>query len=279
MVIDLDSSLTRRFTLLRTSAGDPVSLDDLRTRFAEQRARGAENQISEEEEDMILETLGRMRGDNANKAAGFPSNARRNMNSLVSDSNERQSFRSTDTVMSTAPSSMASSPSGRFTKRYSNNLFGSGRFRDETYFRSVQAQKVGSQRSVHSIVPTESRSTEGNGSTYSDSMRPTTPEETTPTSSVQTSPEKMVQLDSSIALPTSAAELPVSAAEYRMSKTTPFNRASLALEEVITEIEEEAEDEIVMPRSVPPSRVSVVDQSLPPPDTVRTFVEILILCV
>lgn len=58
-------SLTRRFTLLRSSSGDPLTLDDLRSKFAEQRVRGVPNQISEEEEDMILETLGRMRTKNA----------------------------------------------------------------------------------------------------------------------------------------------------------------------------------------------------------------------
>ena len=51
------NSLSRRFTLLRES----IDAEELRSRFAEQRARNAEFQVSPEEEDMILETLGRIR--------------------------------------------------------------------------------------------------------------------------------------------------------------------------------------------------------------------------
>lgn len=46
----------------------------------------------------------------------------------------------------------------------------------------------------------------------------------------------------------------MSAAEYRISKTlgpSILKRASLALEEAIKEFEDEADDEIVMPRSPP----------------------------
>ena len=52
-------SLTRRFSVLRNSSGEPIGLDELKSKFAEQRARGSQNQVTEEEEDMILEALGR----------------------------------------------------------------------------------------------------------------------------------------------------------------------------------------------------------------------------
>jgi hypothetical protein len=48
--------LTRRFTLLRSYNGDPIGPEDLKTKSAEQRARGAPNQVSEEE-GMILKAL------------------------------------------------------------------------------------------------------------------------------------------------------------------------------------------------------------------------------
>ena len=55
-------SLTRRFSVLRNSSGEPIGLDELKSKFAEQRARGSQNQVTEEEEDMILEALGRFHG-------------------------------------------------------------------------------------------------------------------------------------------------------------------------------------------------------------------------
>ena len=55
-------SLTRRFSVLRNSSGEPIRLDELKNKFAEQRARGSQNQVTEEEEDMILEALGRFHG-------------------------------------------------------------------------------------------------------------------------------------------------------------------------------------------------------------------------
>jgi serine/arginine repetitive matrix protein 2 len=225
---------------------------------------------------MILETLSRIRGDNARvagKAAGV--SARPFMNAPDSELNERQSLRSMDSTISSAmPGSVTSSPGGRFTKRYSNNLFGSGRFRDETYLRSVQAQRTTSQRKTASVAPTESSfSIDGQASTYSNSVRPTTPEGSIPASSVQSTPEKVSLADSGSA---SYTELPISVPEYRLSKRAHRERASLALEEVIKAIEEEAEDEIVMPRSPPASRVPVRDRSPLAPETVCRLTHTLI---
>lgn len=254
-------SLSRRFTLLRTSSGDPVSLEDLRTRFAEQRARGAENQISEEEEDMILEALSRLRASTSSSTGGARegdgSTSRAEVNSTYQASLGRHSVQSTNTMASsTPPGSITSSPGGRSSKRYSNNLFGSGRFRDYTYIRNASSQRA---RSTLSGVPSESSlSLGGNGSTYSDSLRPVTPD-SAPSSSVQSSPnEKTPTLRSATLMAsTPYTDFSGSIAEYRLSKTlapSSLRRASLALEEAIKEIEEEAEDEIVMPRSTPATR-------------------------
>ena len=96
-------SLSRRFSVLRSSSGAILSVDALRLKFAEQRARGDQVQVTEEEEDMLFETLGlRNRG-------AAPSKSQEN----VSDT----------------------AGSGR---RYSNNLFGSGKLRDHTYIRNAR---------------------------------------------------------------------------------------------------------------------------------------------
>ncbi|KII89004.1 hypothetical protein PLICRDRAFT_160024 [Plicaturopsis crispa FD-325 SS-3] len=254
--------LTRRFTLLRSSTGSPVSLEALKDRFAEQRARGAENQISEEEEDMILETLGRMRSNGtANTDLGEPAD------SDYQASNERQSVRSSNTVDSDRT---YASSSARPAKRYSNNMFGSGRFRDHSYVRSVTSQKSGSSR-----TPTESSySARGKLSTYSnsDSLRPTTPEGNGSLSSNHSSPsEKPVARSAPLFAPAPYSDNSESEAEYRLSRALnpkALRRASLALEEAIKEMEEETtEDEIVMPRSAPISRGFPVEQTRPQIDT------------
>lgn len=62
--------LTRRFSVLRNSSGVPIGLDDLKSKFAEQRARGSENRVTEEEEDMILEALGRFHARTTTRVRG-----------------------------------------------------------------------------------------------------------------------------------------------------------------------------------------------------------------
>lgn len=280
---ELCHSLTRRFTLLRTSSGQPLSIEDLRQRFAEQRARGAEHQISEEEEAMVLEALGRIRGSgngNANGKAressgdGYDSLTSREgaPDSDYNGSYERTSLRSSSNTTVASPSaSVRSSPSSRSAKRYSNNLFSAGRMRDYNYRNQKAAGSAASQRNALSVAPSES-SLKGN-SVYSDSLRPVTPDGdgSVLSSSVQTSPgtdvdDKTPVVRSAPLNPSGSYMEPSSpsAAEYRLSKAlTPvvLKRTSLiALEEALNEIEEgieddleeeEAEDEIVMPRSSP----------------------------
>ncbi|THU90683.1 hypothetical protein K435DRAFT_726332 [Dendrothele bispora CBS 962.96] len=215
--------LSRRFSLLRSSSGEPVSVDTLRSRLADQRARGAENHVSEEEEDMILGALGfRSRSTNS--------------------SDQSSSIRSSS---ATATSSLTSSPSGRSTRRYSNNLFGSGRLRDYSYIRSTSNRGSTTTRTASTAPSDSSLDTR-----YANGLRPVTPEGNG-TFSTQSSPEKVVQ-SAPLIPPAPYGEQPTSSS-YGPPK--PFNpRASRAVEDVIRELEEDVEDEILMPRSAPITR-------------------------
>jgi hypothetical protein len=234
-------SLSRRFTLLRAASGDPVSLDDLKSKLADQRARGAENHLSEEEADMFLQTLGRMRSK--------PSTS-----STSGDSTQgpaRGSVRSTETTSSSATSTSGSS------KRYSNNMFGSGKFRDHTYLRSVAKDRAGKggagkQSAANSSLPSRS------GLIYktSDTSIPEEP----------TDPEISAH-DSDTTPFASGVESSASALEQGIVKTFKpghLRRASNALDEVIREFEEkvdgdgdgDGDDKILIPRSPAPERAS-----------------------
>ncbi|KAJ3512524.1 hypothetical protein NLJ89_g3468 [Agrocybe chaxingu] len=240
--------LSRRFSLLRESTGDPVLFDQLRSRLADQRARGAENQITEEEEDMLLETLGRIRS----RGTATPDRSQENVGE--GEDGARGSVRS----MTTSVSSVTSSPS-RPSKRYSNNLFGSGRLRDYAYLKSVGSSRgSGGSTRTASLTPTEASTKE----LLNASQRPVTPDNTA-TPPVQSSPS---DLDSVLSTPTPSSSYVdgqlqvISAAEYRLQKTMgPSNlkRASLALEKAIKEIEDEVEDEILVPRSPPIPRANL----------------------
>ncbi|KAF9246121.1 hypothetical protein BU15DRAFT_84928 [Melanogaster broomeanus] len=254
--------LARRFTLLRTSSGDPISLDDLKFKFAEQRARGASNGISEVEEDMILETLGRIRSKNATSASRpkpnqDDSNASGNTTDTGVESDytpERSSHLSSTTTSTTYPaSSNTSSPgsrSSRSTKRYSNNLFSSGRLRDYGYLRTI-SQRSGSHQSAASISHTDSSQSLRKNS--SESLRPTTPEGTGPTSSPPSSPNEKTPVARTASLvPPSEDPLPQPTVDSNSGSLRISQRASAALAQVIQAFEEEAEDEIVMPRTAHP---------------------------
>lgn len=230
--------LSRRFTLLRASSGDTVTLDHLKSKLAEQRARGAENYLSEEETDMFLQTLGRMR-------------SRPSASSTSSDSAHspaRGSLRSTDTSTSSVTSTSGSS------KRYSNNMFGSGKFRDHTYLRSVAKERAtkgsaGKRSTANSL--TSSR-------TYKTSDAPI-PEE-----SAHTDTDSSVHDSDTTAL---ASGVETSTTELEQSIVKTFQpghvrRASMALDEVMREFEEKVDDDgdgddkILLPRSPAPERAS-----------------------
>src|ERR1700742_4566672 len=159
-------SLSRRFTVLRAASGEPVSLGDLKTRLIEQRARGAEHHLSEEEMDTLLQTLGRLRSK--------PSTSSTSGDSI--DGPARESLQSTDTNGS------SSTPTPRSTKRYSNNMFGSGKFRDHTYLRSV-AKERGGKGSAGRRSANSSSTTNTSGRSYK------TSDTTIPEDSSQTDPE------------------------------------------------------------------------------------------
>ncbi|KAG8217895.1 hypothetical protein J3R82DRAFT_6061 [Butyriboletus roseoflavus] len=243
--------LTRRFTFLRTSSGNPVSLVDLRLKFAEQRARGAPNQITVAEEDMILQTLGRIRSRHtASTSQGDINTSIVSETGAESDYNlERSSHLSSNTASTTYPaSSITSSP--RSTKRYSNNLFSSGRLRDYGYLRAI-SQKA--HRSAVSITHTESSQSlrEETSLNSIESLRPTTPDGGG-SASPSSSPNDKTPVARTTSLISSNEDLPQSSVDngsgLRISK-----RASAALAQVIKELEEEAEDEIVMPRTAHPT--------------------------
>ena len=235
-------SLSRRFTLLRAASGDPVTLDDLKGKLAEQRARGAENYLSEEETDMFLQTLGRMR----------PKPSASSTSSDSTHSPARGSLRSTDTSTSSATSTTGSA------KRYSNNMFGSGKFRDHTYLRSVAKERAAKGSAGKRGTANSSTSSR----TYKMSDAPI-PEESTHT---DTEPSAH---DSDTTALASGVETSASELEQSIVKTFQpghLRRASMAIDEVMRQFEEKADgdgdgdgdgdDKILIPRSPAPDRAS-----------------------
>lgn len=234
-------SLSRRFTVLRAASGDPVSLDDLKSRLADQRARGAENYLSEEETDMFLQTLGRIRSK--------PSASSTSSDSTHSPA--RGSIRSTETTTS----SVTSTPSS--TKRYSNNMFGSGKFRDHTYLRSVAKERAG-----------KGGAGKRSGANSSTSARFYKASDTSiPEEATQTDSEPSTHDSDTTPLASGVEESSASELEQGIVKTFQrghLKRASLALDEVIREFEEkvdgdgdgDGDDKILIPRSPAPERAS-----------------------
>ena len=231
------STLVFLVALLR-SAGDPLLLDQLRSRLADQRGRGAENQITEEEpeEEMFLDTLKCIRPKNA-------------QNTSQDTTDECETAR--NSIKSSALSSVTSSPSSRSTTRYSHNLFGSGRLRDNTYLKSGRGSI---SRSTHttSLSPTEASEM---------TVRPVTPDSNSNPSSVQSIPNE--KGSSFYAFIISHWRTAVSShISPRILTSQDFGsvcaqRASMALNEAIREIEDEIEDEILLPCSVPTPRGSL----------------------
>lgn len=209
---------------------------------------------------MLLETLGRLRS----RATPSPGASQEQISQ--DEDGIRNSVRSTGT----ATSSVTSSP-GRSTKRYSNNLFGSGRLRDYTYLKSVTSSKgSGASMRTVSLTPTENSARELSNT----NLRPVTPDGNTPSSSVQSSPNEKGSMHSAPFVPptpfSDSAIQAISAAESRLQKTlgpSVLKRASMAIEQAIKEIEDEVDDEILLPRSVPVPRGSL---DLPPSDAVRS---------
>ncbi|KAH6918999.1 hypothetical protein BKA70DRAFT_38169 [Coprinopsis sp. MPI-PUGE-AT-0042] len=210
---------------------------------------------------MLLETLSRLRGKHA------PERSQENVNgsdSILSEDDPGNT--SSHTIKAKGGSSIASSASSSRSpsKRYSNNLFGSGRLRDYTYLRTTSRISNSESTKTQSIAPSEAPSSlsRGNAASIADSLRPSTPPSTLSSvdPSLQSSPSpsnvSSVRGSSSTSLDQSQ---PVSASEQREQKQlnpTVLKRASMALETVIKEIEDEVDEEIVMPRTAPMPRHS-----------------------
>lgn len=227
-------------------------------RFAEQRARGAPNQVSEEEESMILEALGRMRIRTA---------AAEQQDDLFADSgiSPRQSSTnsldtSTSSLMGNVIGNVSPTPAPKNTKRsqkrYSNNLFGSGKFRDDVYIRTVRG---GSGRSALSNIGSDATTISRTLQANPNFLRPSSPEEADSSGiSAPSSPNVLTDRESLSTSQSAFLDSPSNTStEFRLSHTfrpEVLKRASLALEEVIREIEEGAEepgvdDDIVLLRS------------------------------
>ncbi|KAJ3554462.1 hypothetical protein NM688_g3099 [Phlebia brevispora] len=266
-------SLTRRFSVLRDSSGAPVAANDLRSRFEAQRAKGSENQLREEEEDMLLSWLrsnGKQRSSTAtgtevagnNPASAYSDDLDDNFrNSVAPSLAGGQSVRSTATSSSAAlhasPSnaSISSGKGSQASRRMSNNLFGSGKFQDYTYMRNAHQRRPGASISTARSHPdsvmsmsTVTSSRAGNNSMYSDSqsLRPVTPEGSGYTNSVTSSPNKTLSTRDEV----SDHVVDFQGLGTNLAKAMSPNairRMSLALEEVIAEIEDD--DQVLVERS------------------------------
>jgi hypothetical protein len=194
---------------------------------------------------MILETLNRIRSKNTagKKKSGQTGleaedegdGGLGDMGSGYTSSPSQQSTKSSNATFG----SPSTPPSSRSAKRYSNNLFGSGRNRDFTVTRSLTTRT--SRSTTSSMIGTEG------GSTFSD--RPITPDSSGATSSAQSTPEKASLVRSaSLAAPGPYGD------QSNLSKTlapSGLKRASLAFEDAIKSMAliEEEEEEILMPRT------------------------------
>lgn len=204
---------------------------------------------------MILQTLGRIRSKHT--ASTTQLNRGDTSASIASETGveseyvpERSSHLSSNTASTTYPaSSITSSP--RSTKRYSNNLFSSGRLRDYGYIRAISQR---THRSAVSITQTESSQSlrEVTSLNSIESLRPSSPDgggHVSPPSS----PNDKTPVARTASLVSSNEDLPPQSSVDNGSGLRLSKRASAALAQVIKEFEEEAEDEIVMPRTAHPT--------------------------
>ncbi|KAI0373308.1 hypothetical protein BV20DRAFT_804940 [Pilatotrama ljubarskyi] len=227
---------------------------------------------------MILEALGRLHGRKSRtqgQQSGYESSEGRGTAGEGDDEDTdpvRQSVRSSHSA--TTPSlhgaasiaSLSSTKGSQSSRRMSNNLFGSGKFRDQAYFlRNANtgrrtgrgAGAIAQSDSSMSMSTLGSARAENSTSMYSDSLRPVTPEGSTYTvsGSAPSSPgnNSIFSKDrSSRSTAGEQSDYASSALSKRLSKALSpdgLRRASMALDQAIRELEEEGDDEIVMERS------------------------------
>ncbi|KAF8301109.1 hypothetical protein DL93DRAFT_545473 [Clavulina sp. PMI_390] len=167
-------SLSRRFTILRNSAGEPLSSAQIRQRLAEHRSRVGSNIISEEEEDMMIDALEQMR-DASSSSTPSDLLSQQHPSSLgsaaLSSSSDYATFSddnphtppSRNRNFSNASSALTISPNpralGASTSGESGSLFSSNssRLRDERQFRLASKTSDRSLQSTAHSSPAPSR--------------------------------------------------------------------------------------------------------------------------
>lgn len=147
------------------------------------------------------------------------------------------------------------SPPRQSNKRYSNNLFGSNRFHDASYLQTVSKTSV-ENRSTASLTGSDSQggSLRSNRSLKDAEGNNVLTQTQTDTDisgeGLNGLPEKG-RLKPAVSFPAAQAQTTTK----MPSEFTPqqMGRTTLALQQVIRSIEEEAEETIVVPRSRPPT--------------------------
>jgi serine/arginine repetitive matrix protein 2 len=207
-----------------------------------------------------------------------PDKSQQNVKGTAAAANGGYSGRGSEEVETRNSSSVTSSPNARSTKRYSNNIFGSGRLWDNTYIRSVAPSKSsGSSSRTVSLTPTEASAKKLSIS----SLPPVNPERPnilpiSPEASPITYADAHADEDESTCSPSTVVPASydtnhleaLSGVEYLLQNQlgfSNFKRASIALEQAMKEIEDELEEEILLPRTTIPR--SNLDQLMP--DVVR----------
>lgn len=161
---------------------------------------------------------------------------------------------------STGQTSLTDSVSSRQGRRHSNHLFSSGRFRDQSYMRTAGMKKSQSRGQLSITSETSAEAADDVPHTAIPEQSPPLLEAEYPSSYDSTPTIRSAPLlaphpfQSSLPVPSTA-----SPAEKRASKPlspAALKRLSAAFQEVLREIEEETEDEIVLPRSPPVARPS-----------------------
>lgn len=183
--------------------------------------------------------------------------------STAGDSDYPSSIRSGTASFASSPSSVyprsipsstsRTSISPRYsTKRNSNNLFGSGRFHDTSYLHSISKASVASSRSTTSLTGSDShggsvRSQHSTREAETDSKQ-VLPPDTDSTGEPASTPDRAAPSSSvwPVSLHSTLSALPRLSKEFTLQQA---RRTSLALEQVIRGIEEEAEETIMVPRT------------------------------
>lgn len=182
-------------------------------------------------------------------------------NELASSSTSstvRQSAQSTLSSIAGASTFGSGSVSSRASKRHSNNLFNAGQTRDMRYMRKTSNRTMSSNRSVLSSVTSDSTSGSVANAlidSYADGQgRPVTPENEPSGISESPSPPSTKPSEPSSSLDTASSDDGLERlrnASQRLSRQLTqgqIQRISMSLEGVFREIEEEAEDQVLVPR-------------------------------